>query len=401
MNVHWKIKGGGAVRKGNKLFALLCLMTVLVGGMTRCAPARPPVILGSPIQSRASGYSTPWYAGSVYPSWLPTQDASEIYVSITVPSSAPRSDEFYYLLLSAWDSNGSYDQIGFSNFYGTWELAYSWTTGPPSNLTFHYPLNLNETRTLTEGATYTFSISFLTMNGVALFRAELGTPQSDATPFWSLNATTGGNYLILSNTYSGYLGYTNYEEVWYTHTSGGFPNFDFYFYNNSWVALNHTTNPTTWTVLDTTARPPSNVFVQINGSAVLVDNDYFDAPSPTIDQPRSLILTFNQHEGNITWHPSSQLPDHYTISVNGGSPTSYSWNGQAISYSVDGWPAGTYNVTCTVYDARGRSASSTVAVTVKTSTGLDTSTLLMIGGGVAVVVIVALAVVLQMRKKSN
>jgi hypothetical protein len=210
-------------------------------------------------------------------------------MTITIPSSAPRSDEFYYLLLSAWDNNGSYDQIGFSNFYGTWALTYSWSTGPPSNLTFHYPKSPSETRTLTQGATYTFWISFWTGDGVALFGADQETPQSGGTTFWSVNASTGGNYLILSNLYSGYPNYANYEEVLFTHIPGGSPNFDFYFYNNNWVALNHTAYPATWTNLTTTASAPSNVVVKINGNAVLVDNGN-EIVNESTDYPLAVIL---------------------------------------------------------------------------------------------------------------
>ncbi len=81
-----------------------------------------------------------WYAGSAC-TWFTNHSAQTIGMTITIPYSTPRSDEFYYVLLSAWDSAGSYDQIGFSNNYGTWGLTYSWTTGPANNLTFHYTAN--------------------------------------------------------------------------------------------------------------------------------------------------------------------------------------------------------------------------------------------------------------------
>jgi hypothetical protein len=70
-----------------------------------------------------------WYAGSVC-TWSTNHTARSISNTITIPYSQPRSDEFYYVLLSAWDNAGSYDQIGFSDYYGTWGLVYSWTTGP-------------------------------------------------------------------------------------------------------------------------------------------------------------------------------------------------------------------------------------------------------------------------------
>jgi hypothetical protein len=76
-------------------------------------------------ETPTTGYDTHWYAGGVRPWWASTENASTINVSITVPSSAPRSDEFYYVILSAWDNNGSYNQIGFADDYGIWGLSYS------------------------------------------------------------------------------------------------------------------------------------------------------------------------------------------------------------------------------------------------------------------------------------
>jgi hypothetical protein len=177
-----------------------------------------------------------------------------------VPNSAPLSDEFYYVLLAAWDSAGSYDQIGFSNSYGTWGLTYSWTSGPPSNPTYHYSANA---MALSVGATYTFIIT--TESGVTHFRAY-----QSSTQVWSLDASTGGNNLIIAGTYSGYHDYTDYEEIWYTHSSGGSPAFDFYFYDNYWVPLGGGKNDATWTTFSSAA--PSNVATIIDGNTVLVDN---------------------------------------------------------------------------------------------------------------------------------
>jgi hypothetical protein len=81
-----------------------------------------------PSELTPPNYNAHWYAGSVYPQSLAPQNASTISMSITVPSSAPRSDEFYYVVLSAWDNNGSYNQIGFSDSWGIWGLTYSWST---------------------------------------------------------------------------------------------------------------------------------------------------------------------------------------------------------------------------------------------------------------------------------
>jgi hypothetical protein len=123
--------------------------------------------------------------------------------------------------------------------------------------------------------------------------------------------------------------------------------------------------------------------------------------APKIDQPSPVTYVAGATGNNITWNPSSQIPESYTISVNGSSPTSYSWNGQAITYSVDGWSPGTYAVNCTVYDALGRSASSTVTVTVQPSpsdAGTPIILLLGISGAAALAVVVVFLVVVRKMK---
>jgi outer membrane protein assembly factor BamB len=185
-------------------------------------------------------------------------------VSITVPSSAPRSDEFYYVILSAWDNNGSYNQIGFADDYGIWGLSYSWTTGPLDNLTYNYSPNA---LALSLGVTYTFYIT--TQSGVTSFAAY-----QSSNLVWSLDAPTGGDYLVLSYLYSGVYDYTDYEEVWQTSTPGGSPAFDFYFYNNYWTSTNGTSIAATWTPFYANApdEVPDGVTVVISGNSVLVKN---------------------------------------------------------------------------------------------------------------------------------
>ena len=206
----------------------------------------------------APAVDTHWYAGGVFSS---TATARTIGVTIRVPDRAPVSDEFYYVLLSAWDSAGSYDQLGFSGNYGTWGLTYSWTSGSPSNPTYHYDPNA---MALTPGATYTFNIT--TDAGVTHFDAHQGSTQ-----VWTLDASTGGNNLVLAGSYAGYYDYTDYEEVWVTHAAGGSPAFDFYFYDNYYVTTGGVRNAPTWTVVEDSGAP-SGVAVKLSGNTVLVDN---------------------------------------------------------------------------------------------------------------------------------
>jgi hypothetical protein len=145
----------------------------------------------------------------------------------------------------------------------------------------------------------------------------------------------------------------------------------------------------TCTVNDTLSRSTSSS-VQVQVFVVL-------PPAPTIDQPSNIAYVIGQTGYNITWLPSSQIPDYCTISVNGSSPTSYSWNGGAITYSVDGWSAGTYGVNCTVYDTLGRSVTSVVIVVVSP---MGNTPVVVVGAMITTVLVsVIVALVLRRMKK--
>jgi hypothetical protein len=63
-------------------------------------------------------------------------------------------------MLSAFDNNGSYDQIGFDTYYnGVWGLTYTWTTGPLDGLQYYPVENYNDQMNLSMGSTYTVSIT--------------------------------------------------------------------------------------------------------------------------------------------------------------------------------------------------------------------------------------------------
>jgi hypothetical protein len=164
----------------------------------------------APRVSEPPAYLAHWYAGSVYLGATENK-ARTIYTSIEVPNLMPRSDEFYYVLVSAWDSAGSYDQIGFSNTYGTWGLTYSWTN--PTATTYYYSSNAKE---LSLGVEYTFYITtgggltrFVVYQGTCDDRVLVGGVPGCAL-VWSLVAPTGGNYLVVQDYYAGYYGYTGY-----------------------------------------------------------------------------------------------------------------------------------------------------------------------------------------------
>jgi hypothetical protein len=124
--------------------------------------------------------------------------------------------------------------------------------------------------------------------------------------------------------------------------------------------------------------------------------------SLTIDRPSNITYVFGATGNAITWHPTSEMPDYYTISVNEGMPTSHSWDGGAITFNVDGFSVGTHNVTCMVVDTFARAVSSMVKVTVTaqpSSTGEGIEIIAVAGGAALVVVLVVAIVVMKKRKK--
>jgi hypothetical protein len=146
------------------------------------------------------------------------------------------------------------------------------------------------------------------------------------------------------------------------------------------------------TVNDTIGRHASStVIVKVNFPT-----------APTIDHPSSVTYTFGATGNSITWHPSSQFPQSYTITRNGTVVTSGTWNGQAITCSVDGLQADTYLFNCTVVDSTGQRASSIVTVTVSAAPpspapGLPASLIIVVG--VIAVVVIAVGVVVLRRRR--
>ena len=211
-----------------------------------------------------SSFSTLWYAGTVYSA--AQQNATSIVSSIDVPNSTPSRDDFYYVILSCYDNNGSYDQLGFCANNGFWELAYSYTVGNPAYLS-SYRWDANA-MTLSQGTTYTFNMTV--QNGIAFFVAYQGS-----TMVWSQHNSTGGNYLIVANQDpywgSGGPDYTDYEEIHNTSTAGGAPGFNFNFHNQYWVATNGSSHAATW-IKYTFGPVPDGVNVVIAGDYVVIGN---------------------------------------------------------------------------------------------------------------------------------
>jgi hypothetical protein len=90
----------------------------------------------------------------------------------------------------------------------------------------------------------------------------------------------------------------------------------------------------------------------------------FDIIPPTIDHPADITYEENTTGHTITWNPSDNNPDSYTITRDDVAVESGPWDGSSITINVDDLSQGTYTFNCTVYGQDGNSANDTVIVTV-------------------------------------
>jgi parallel beta-helix repeat protein len=177
----------------------------------------------------------------------------------------------------------------------------------------------------------------------------------------------------------------------------------------------------------------SNVQISVDGLSIgvhyfmLVVNDTSDNKAsdtvqvtvwdtePWLDSPYGDIQYIESTLGNfIYWDASDLNPANYTVYRNSTILTVSTWNGEAISYNVDGLIVGAYNYTLKVTDTSGQAAYDTVFVTVLPATPVTTTTsppttnsvttpppinttLLIVGAGVAGVVIIAAAICIRRR----
>jgi hypothetical protein len=210
------------------------------------------------VNSTAKSYGGHWYAGSVYSGTAAL--TSWVLTEISVPSAtSPDSSEFYYVLLSIWDSAGSYDQVGFAGDSGVWGLTYSYTTGSCSNPTYVYnPDALN----LVPGQEYLFAITTVSGPGTWI-EAYSVSSTGGITLVFSLHAPTGAANpgLEQEGFYCGYYDYTDYEEVYGTTTYtqpepyGAPGGFQWYFHENCYGSSGCNTF-TPWTAWKSSNAPP-------------------------------------------------------------------------------------------------------------------------------------------------
>jgi hypothetical protein len=141
------------------------------------------------------------YLGAVYSGQ--TKDVNYISASVDFNNGANLKNTIYYAVLSAWDNNKSYDQIGVASLYGNFYSTYSYTTMLNGTIQYLYP---HKGWFSISPGEHSFSVSATNGNVTFTFNNK------------SYTAHTGGSYFTLSSNEiignHSYAGLTIYEEVY-------------------------------------------------------------------------------------------------------------------------------------------------------------------------------------------
>lgn len=266
-------------------------------GTTASAPSSPYVLSLGPPERVAGSDPSPdyfdsshYWAGAAYTGSATT--ATELKVTLQIPDDVPQGGNdapgtsggvWYVVLLSVFDNNNSYDQIGFGTMEGDWDWGFSTSIGCAdfgfqSGVTTIYNPPVR-------GQTYVFEMSL--SSGVLDFSAINANTsnvvwntvvETSATSF-----TINGAVTSPCSTYD----YTDYEEV--MDTMGPFVPYDFVFTDN-WA--NSFGSVGTWGVMSSGSPPPSGVNVWIgSGGSTTSDGCPADCPIMIANQPYYLSFT--------------------------------------------------------------------------------------------------------------
>lgn len=238
-------------------------------------------------------YSGHYWIGATYSGSATT--ATYVYTTIGTPSSAPRYNDVYYELLSAWDSNGNYDQIGLASFYcsttlysscsnsDNWFIIYSQGTvsSPGCTITYHTTIT-SATVYLGIYSDYTFG---MTLTGVHLaFDVYAGSSFGGTNVLGVAIADTASNFAIAS-TYtcegSSEPDFQVYEEVYDISNTMSAPQWNSGFANTYYGS----TDNNQWTTYISTSAPTcphgswidyanSNTFVRVDNVAFWINMAY-------------------------------------------------------------------------------------------------------------------------------
>lgn len=260
--------------------------TVLTSASCPTCPFPGPSSMGSNArQFHPSSSSVHYWTGANYSGTSTT--ATYVYTTIGTPSSAPRYNDVYYELLSAWDSNGKYDQIGLSSYYcattlfstcdqtDEWNIIYSVggpSTGSGCVMTYSFDPDVSSLSVFQD---YTFG---MVLDGTNLaFQVYYGS-SFGGTVVWSHAVTdSAANFgIALTHNCQGtnLYGFQVYQEVYDVSNSMSFPQWNSGFANT----YEGTTSVSTWNIPWSSGAPTSPhgyVADAASSSFVRIDNVAF------------------------------------------------------------------------------------------------------------------------------
>ncbi|MEM0133699.1 MAG: hypothetical protein QXU18_00510 [Thermoplasmatales archaeon] len=153
------------------------------------------------------------YLGAVY--YGPEKYTNAISAKVDFGKGANLNGSIYYVVLSIWDNNNSYDQIGISSLYGKFYCTYSYTEIVNGSIKYIFDPHWAQ---IVPG---NHTLSLYVNNGDVIFKFDNNT----------FTAFTGGNNFIMG-TYEkignhSFSGLTIYEEMYGFNNS--FPGISFNF----------------------------------------------------------------------------------------------------------------------------------------------------------------------------
>lgn len=180
-----------------------------------------------PVQASGDGSSDEcdpfcyWLVGAQWNDSRGFDEASSVTTEMTVPDDAPTPGQFYYVLVSIFDSSGSYDQLGFSDDNGqAWGLAESYTVGGECSQDYVYSPAYED---LAPGSALTVTIQIRSLGQVE-FEVNVS-----GSPIFQDYVVTGGTSLLVQSPAgcnNEDYGYTVYEEA-YMKNENEVPRFNF------------------------------------------------------------------------------------------------------------------------------------------------------------------------------
>lgn len=208
----------------------LSITVVYIGPFRVCKPASTkipmPILIEreyllfnntEQIEIPSSSRSSRWWAGTISsPFYL--SYVEKISVIIKIPDEKPQDDYWYWIGISCWDNNNSYDQIGFNSWGSSsnryWTICYSSTYWVDGELKFRVN---NDAGKLSPGTTYKFSMIMWSWPWIDLVYFDVAYKYfGNWISYKTYSEATGGTKFVVTygvwTGYGWYCSFTNWEE---------------------------------------------------------------------------------------------------------------------------------------------------------------------------------------------